>query len=200
MVKSGLVNEPKVSHFRLAAHLGLALICLIYLFILSAHVWPRRFISRSLWKAKGLSVAICLITFTQILFGALTAGLHAGLVHNTFPDMNGRLIGSGAFSMNPFWLNLFENPVAVQFVHRSFAWTICALVVVYIYKVYNNPSSKLQKQSALFFFAALLIQFSLGVATLLNYVPINLASMHQAGAVMLMIAALFAYIQNRDRV
>ena len=145
MVKSGLVNEPHVSHYRLAAHLGLALICLAYLFLLSAEIWPKSWRSKSDWNQSKLSVFISSLVFVQIIFGAFTAGLHAGLMHNTFPDMSGKFLGEGALMLSPVVMNFFDNPVAVQFVHRCLAWTITLLVSFYVYKTFKNSSSQVQK-------------------------------------------------------
>ena len=198
MVKSGLSNEPHVSHYRLAAHLSLALICLAYLFVLSSEIWPQTWLSKSRFSLPKLSVGIAACVFLQIIFGAFTAGLHAGLMHNTFPDMNGKFLGEGAFILTPTIMNFLDNPVAVQFVHRCLAWFVTGLVGLYVFKTFKYSKSALQRASAIFLSCAVLVQFSLGVATLIYSVPISLASMHQAGAVMLFIAALFAVIQNRQ--
>lgn len=197
MVKSGLVNEPHVSHYRLASHLSLALICLAYLFLLSSEIWPRSWRSKSQWNLSKLSIAIASLVFLQIIFGAFTAGLHGGLMHNTFPDMSGRFLGEGALMLSPLAMNFLDNPVAVQFVHRCLAWLICLFVGLYVYKTLKHSRSIAQRNSALFLCLAIFVQFSLGVATLLYSVPISLASMHQGGAVLLFIASLLAVIQNR---
>ena len=198
MVKSGLVNEPHVSHYRLAAHLSLALICLAYLFVLSSEIWPQTWLSKSRFSLPKLSVGIAACVFLQIIFGAFTAGLHAGLMHNTFPDMNGKFLGEGAFILTPTIMNFLDNPVAVQFVHRCLAWFITGLVGLYVFKTFKYSKSALQRASAIFLSCAVLVQFSLGVATLIYSVPISLASLHQAGAVMLFISELFEVIQNRQ--
>ena len=175
----------------------MALVCLAYLFILSAEIWPKSWRSKSDWNQSKLTILISSLVYIQIIFGAFTAGLHAGLMHNTFPDMNGKFLGEGALMLSPLVTNFFDNPVAVQFVHRCLAWTISALVAFYVYNTFKNSKSTAQKSSALFLSLAIFLQFSLGVATLLYSVPISLASMHQGGAVMLLIASLFAVIQNR---
>lgn len=194
MVKSGLVDVPRVSHYRLAAHLALALFLMSYLFWLALNLtFPagdpaeRRF--------PGLhkfSLIITLIVTVQIIYGAFMAGLHAGLLFNTFPTMNGQWIPAGIGKLEPRWLNLFENPVAVQFIHRGLAWILFITIPVFFVAAGKRDLTARQRASTGCLVGVLLVQFLLGVLTLINAVPLALASLHQAGACLLLLAALFA--------
>jgi cytochrome c oxidase assembly protein subunit 15 len=201
MVASGLKDRPEVSHYRLAAHLAAAL--LLY----AALLWtgfarmkappPCDPAGRSARTARRhLPILLGLMCLT-IPAGALVAGLHAGLIYNSFPLMGDRLLADDAWEMSPAWLNFFANPVMVQFVHRALAtlsWlTALSLLPGALRKAL--PPALRWKLALVPAFATL--QFGLGVATLLNYVPIGLAVIHQVDAFLLFGAALWAYIEVR---
>lgn len=189
MVKSGLVNNPHVSQYRLTAHLMSAVV--IYLFI----VWtilglkntqPYVPIAYSAIKsmrywALGL-VAIILLTISS---GGFVAGLKAGLIFNTFPKMGEHWIPPDLFVLTPFYMNFFENLVSVQFNHRLLAISTAVLIMLYWF---NSQFWKLSRCTLLTFnwlLAAVALQAFLGVTTLLNGVPIVLGALHQAGALIL---------------
>ena len=119
-----------------------------------------------------------------MLSGAMVAGLDGGLTHNTFPLMSGQLVPADAYLIEPAWLNHFENPATVQFQHR---WLAIALVGFALYLWWRIRSARgataSLKQAADFLAAIALFQASLGIATLLLYVPVALATVHQLGAV-----------------
>ena len=198
MVKSGLVDVPRVSQYRLAAHLSLAFFLLCYLYwICLGLMYPRK---RNLDKAGfvGFSVFLLVLTSIQLLFGALTAGLDAGLMYNTFPDMNGTFLPAGSFAMQPVLINFFENPVTVQFTHRILGWALFFSVIVLFVKGLMSKVSGVRR----FLHAALLLtvffQFILGVMTLVMAVPLQWASIHQAGAgVFLLLAVTNLYSEYR---
>ena len=185
MVKSGLVNEPDVSHYRLAAHLSLAFIIIAYIYwiVLSLKFQNYRFVS--LLKDKKVfffGLLLCI----QIVFGALVAGLDAGLTHNTFPKMGRVWVPESVFS----FVNLddyLHNKVAVQFIHRCFAWLLLFSGLVLFFKR-KSLSDFMHQKARVMVFATLCLQFLLGVMTLLMYVPISIASMHQVVACILLLA------------
>lgn len=188
MVKSGLVDIPRVSHYRLAAHLSLALMIYASMFWLALRtLWPARTSGKSLGKLFGFLLALVAVT---IVFGAFVAGLRAGLMYNTFPLMNGHLLPPGMGAFQPLWLNALENPVTVQFIHRCLALTTFA-VVAGLWLSWRRAELAPAQRLALNALAAMtLLQLSLGIATLLYHVPVALGTLHQGGAVLLLSAVL----------
>ncbi len=188
MVKSGLVDIPRVSHYRLAAHLSLALLIYASMFWLMLRtLWPTRAAGRSLGGAFGFLLGLVAVT---IIFGAFVAGMRAGLIYNTFPLMNGHLVPPGMNAFQPLWLNALENPVTVQFIHRCLALTTFA-VVAGLWLSWRRAQLARSQRLALNALAAMtVVQVSLGIATLLNQVPVALGTLHQGGAVLLLSAVL----------
>ena len=189
MVMSGLVELPRVSHYRLAAHLVLALVILSYLFWIILDLLDLRKNNASRWF-KSLCLTVLGVVSLQILFGAFTAGLRAGLGFNTFPLMDGRLIAEAATMMTPLWLNFLENGAMVQFVHRWLGTLLLLLVsVLFGLTVLGRMQHRLIVLSGLLA-AVTFAQFMLGVLTLINYVPIALASIHQGVACLVLLASV----------
>jgi len=197
MVKSGLVDVPDVSHYRLAAHLSLALV------ILSAMLW----LGLSFWKMSikatfkpdtalynhGLIVLLLLIL--TILWGAYTAGLDAGLVYNnSFPKMGNNWIPEEIWFYQPIWKNFFENQAGVQFTHRWFAM-ITALVIISF--VLHAGYKKRSEKSFVFLSVMIFAQVTLGIATLFSQVNLHIAVTHQAGAVILLSTVIFCLHASR---
>jgi cytochrome c oxidase assembly protein subunit 15 len=194
MVASGLSERINVSQYRLAAHLGLALI------IFAALFWsaldrlqpsqPRT--SGSSVQQSGLFVMTLLVTFAcyaQMLFGAIVAGLRAGLLHNTWPLMDGEFVPSRLFEDDITWVAPFEDPTFAQFDHRLIAYGVALAVIVVWYRVRTAlPSLKGRTDLML---AALGIQVLLGILVILWQVPITLAAFHQIGALCLFSAMLW---------
>lgn len=177
MVASGLVNRPSVSHYRLAAHLLAAVALYAYTVWLVLELGPqgaRRDDPRTHREATGLLSFV----FVVMTFGALMAGLRAGLAHNTFPTMSGYWIPPGMFDRSPWWINVFENGTTVQFIHRWLAKLMVLGVLALAWHV-RRPETYAAAAMAL-------LQLCLGIATILSGVEIALASMHQAGAVLLL--------------
>lgn len=191
MVASGfLPDSTAVSPYRLVAHLALAV--LLYGAILWTGLdvlWPPALRSgtRTVARLAGLTVALVGLT---MLAGGFVAGLHAGLDYNTFPLMGGRLVPDGYAALAPFWRNFTENITAVQFDHRVLATltALTALATVGIGLAASPPPAA--RTALLALGAAVLLQYALGVATLLLVVPVPLATAHQAGAILLLTAAL----------
>ena len=179
MVKSGLIDRPSVSQYRLAAHLALAVA--IYGMLLHTALGLRA--GRPPGNRAALPVAG--LTFATMIWGAFLAGLDGGSAYNTFPLMEGRLFPPEAATMSPSWRNLFENVAAVQFLHRVLAvFTVLAALAAW----YRNRTGVFAVTAA---FAV--VQFTLGAATILTGAPIALAWTHQAGAMLLFSSAIWAW-------
>lgn len=191
MVASGLSHRVEVSQYRLATHLVLALV------IFAAIVWTlRRLTQRPLSAAPArlrmTGVALVVLTFLQLYFGALVAGLRAGKVYNTWPEIDGAFIPSAArlFFETPWWRNLFDNTLTVQFEHRMTAYALLALAVLHTLDAIGSRAGRAVVNGALWLAAAMTLQATLGILTLLNEVPIDLALMHQAVAIVVLTLAV----------
>jgi cytochrome c oxidase assembly protein subunit 15 len=189
MVASGLVDEPRVSHLRLTAHLGLAFLILgAMLWIALDLLYPRREAKdRGLSRFAGLVAAL---VFLQVLLGGLVAGIRAGKAYNTFPLMNGHLVPPEIFVLDPWWLNFFNNMATVQLDHRLVAWLLIALVPWLWWRVRQSGASFRTRLAAHFLLGVLVVQFALGVWTLLAAVPVALGAAHQGVATLVFAAAL----------
>lgn len=193
MVKSGLIDEPRVSQYRLTAHLGAAVIIYAYMLwiafgLLRQNSLPSSSGNRRLYH---YSTAVTLLIFVMILSGGLVAGTHAGFAYNTFPLMAGKWIPDGLFALQPLWRNAFENIITVQFDHRLLACFVALSVFVLVALVFKWTKTSELRISALLLLLLLSLQISLGTATLLYIVPVTLASLHQAGAILLFTASLY---------
>jgi cytochrome c oxidase assembly protein subunit 15 len=191
MVASGLSQRIEVSHYRLATHLVLALL------IFAGIVWTlRRLADRSPPVAsprlKLTSFVLLALTFVQLYLGALVAGLRAGKVYNTWPDIDGALIPSAArlFFDAPWWSNLFDNTLTVQFEHRMTAYALFALAILHLIDVVRSRAGGDAVKGAAWLVAAITVQATLGILTLLNQVPIDLALTHQAVAIVVLTLAV----------
>ena len=191
MVQSGLVDNPRVSQFRLTAHLGIAfLIYAAMLWIVFDLLFARAgAVSRGL---RSFGLALAALVFVMVLSGGLVAGTRAGLAYNTFPLMNGRFVPPEIFSLDPWYLNFFSNMATVQFDHRLIAWLLVFLVAWFWMRVRREAAPRRAKLAADLLLGALALQITLGIATLLLAVPAPLAAAHQAGALLVFSAALFA--------
>ncbi len=192
MVKSGLVDRPDVSQYRLTAHLGAAF--LIYAYILWVALGLLAPAPKGLHGPTALRRASMLLVglvFLTALSGGLVAGLDAGFTYNTFPLMGGRLVPEGLFEQAPVYLNFLENVTTVQFVHRVLALLTFVSVLLFWLKARGIalPRSARLPIDALMSLAA--VQVALGISTLVLVVPVPLAAAHQAGALLLFTAALW---------
>ncbi len=193
MVQSGLTLRTDVSQYRLAAHFGLALLILGY----------------TLWLLLGLGVAkgartasrqrgpvlvagtMLALVFVQMLAGALVAGLDAGMGYNTWPLIAGAFVPSGLGEASPWYLNLFENPLTVQFDHRMLGYAVVAAALgQFLWLALKRPPPALLGSAFTLALLAML-QMALGVWTLLLSVPLTLGLAHQAGAVAVFIVAIY---------
>ena len=194
MVKSGLVDRTDVSQYRLAAHFGTALLILGYtlwlLFGLGKDEQTPRDVPRSrapTWVAG----AILLLMFLQLLAGALVAGLDAGFGFNTWPLINGAFVPDRLGEASPWYLNLFENPLTVQFDHRMLGYMVVASTLAQLAWLALKRAPSQLIGSALTLALLALLQAVLGVWTLLLVVPIPLGLAHQAGAVVVFCTAVY---------
>ena len=182
MVQSGLVDDPRVSHLRLVAHLGLALL------IFSTELWlALDLLKPGKKRLSAFPLAVAGLVFVMALSGGLVAGLRAGHAYNSFPLMNGHLVPPEAFMLEPWWRNFFWNVATVQLVHRSIFWLLLVLIPLAWWRARRTPA----KIAAHHLLGMFLLQASLGICTLLLAVPVPLAALHQAGAVLLLAAALW---------
>jgi cytochrome c oxidase assembly protein subunit 15 len=181
MVKSGLVDRVDVSQYRLAAHLTLALS------IYAAIIWTALGFGR---PARGVlgshagkqALGMVGLVLLQVGIGGFVAGLKAGLNYNTWPLMADKIVPPGLGMLSPWWTNLFENAMTVQFVHRTVAYVLFGVVLVH--------ALRNRTMTAKVLFAAVLGQAILGICTLLWHVPISLALVHQGGALVVLAAAV----------
>ena len=196
MVKSGLVDNPHVSQYRLTAHLGLAILIYVYMFYVALGLWLGD--RRSASIPGGLRRATTLLTglvFITILSGGFVAGLKAGLAYNTFPLMDGHWIPEVIFMQTPLWRNFFENIATVQFDHRLLA-TLVFFSVIALWLAARRHSLPAAVNTGMhLMLAATLLQVGLGISTLLLHVPVALAATHQAGALLVLTIGL--YIHHR---
>jgi heme a synthase len=181
MVSSGLIDRVDVSQYRLAAHLTLAAL------IFAAIIWVAKGVGRPRqypasfddWFAAVLASLIVL----QIAAGGFLAGLDAGQGYSTWPKMDGQWIPSGLLQMMPRWRNFFENAMTVQFDHRILAYFILLATIIHAWRSFTLP--------AMILAYAVFIQVCLGVLTLLLHVPLAVALIHQAGAMIVLTAAIW---------
>lgn len=194
MVTSGLVDRTSVSQYRLAVHLGLAFVILGYMLWLALGIVHRRrpAATASAMPLHHAAVALLALVFATILSGALVAGLNAGMVYNDWPLMGGQFVPQDYAFLNPWWLNLFENPAAVQFDHRIMAYlSVAACLALWLWARrirLEGPAARAIHWVAI----AAVAQIGLGIATLVHVVPLSLAVAHQAGAVALFCVVIYA--------
>ncbi len=195
MVKSGLVDNPHVSQYRLTAHLITAV--LIYGLILwtaMGLLHPAIRVLRSESAVAGLRYAgtgLLLLVVLTIVSGGFVAGLKAGQIFNSFPTMHGHWIPPGVFALEPFYLNFFENKVTVQFDHRWLAKILTLLVFIYWWAGRRQVDDTWTRWSFDLLAVAVVMQVTLGISTLLMHVPVWLGALHQGGALVLFTAMLF---------
>jgi heme a synthase len=180
MVASGLADRTEVSQYRLATHLLLA--C----FILVALVWTaQRLAARTEavpGRIRATAIALIALILLQIYLGGIVAGLRAGLIYNTWPLIDGRLVpeASRLWFETPLWRNLFENTLTAQFDHRMVAYALLGLA---LWHALDAAAKRAGARSAIVLAAAVSAQALLGVLTLINQAPIALALLHQAAAI-----------------
>jgi heme a synthase len=191
MVASGLSERTEVSQYRLAVHLILAVA------ILCAVVWTRQRIAprprvADAPRHRVVASLLLALTILQMYFGALVAGLRAGKIYNTWPLIDGTFIPSSdrLFFDQPWWRNLFENLLTVQFEHRMTAYALLLLAVFHAVDAMRLRAGTVVVRGAWLLVAAIILQAGLGILTLLHQVPIDLALAHQAVAIVVLTLAV----------
>ena len=189
MVKSGLINKPDVSHYRLSIHLLLAFIIYGYLLSLTFSTYiqknKKKIITNKNKSFYILNLILIFLILTTVFSGGMVAGLDAGLVYNTFPLMGDTFVPLDILELRPKFINFFENPVTVQFDHRILGITTFALILlIWFYARLMNFNSNIKKKTNILL-VVVLIQICLGITTLLSYVAILPAIVHQLGSLVL---------------
>ena len=197
MVKSGLVDRPDVSQYRLTAHLGAAFVIYGYIIWVALALLRPQASDPAGASLRGSMTAVTALVFVTSLSGGFVAGLDAGLYYNTFPLMHDTLVPEDLFAISPFYLSFFEDVTTVQFTHRVLAITTFAVIAVLWMRSLRLPLTRASRLAMHAVFAAAIVQVALGIATLLLFVPVALAAAHQAGAVVLLSAALWATFELR---
>jgi cytochrome c oxidase assembly protein subunit 15 len=192
MVKSGLVDRPDVSHYRLAMHLTTAFLTFAFtLWVALDLIYPgKKDVDKSLRNLIRLGYIILVL---QIVWGAFVAGLDAGWIHNSWPLMSeGKLIHETVtIEQSPVWRNFVEGKSGVQFVHRYLAYIVVAFIIAIWYKARKRTITSLQKKGINWLLGLVIVQFVLGVFTLILQVPVWLGVLHQVMAFFLLAAMTF---------
>lgn len=196
MVKSGLVHVPRVSHYRLAAHLVTALITLSITAWTALEAQHGRPSSERPPAVDRLVLSVGALLFVQIVWGAFVAGLRAGFVFPTFPKMGADWIPPRALFPEPWWRAALDNAVLVQFIHR---WLGATVVVVALFAALRLARRRGGRSLALALAGAVGLQFALGVLAVLNMsqAPVFYGSVHQAGAVVLLTVTVVTAFHSR---
>jgi heme a synthase len=201
MVKSGLVDIPRVSQYRLTAHLGVAVA--IYagiVWLIFELLFRRDSATQPQYRpyTRG-ALALVVLVYVMILSGGLVAGTRAGLTYPTWPLMGDAFIPRGLYATNLAWLAMFEDITTIQFNHRMLAYVLFVVLNVFAFLVYRSAQTGRGRLGAILLVAALCLQVIMGIGTLLLHVPVWLATAHQGGAVVLLTATLFlCHVQRRQ--
>lgn len=197
MVKSGLVDNPHVSQYRLTAHLLMAFVIYAAMLWVACGIYfkQNKTIAARISTLKVMTTLLLGLIFITIASGGFVAGLRAGYAFNTFPLMGGHWVPEAMFYLEPVWLNFFENIPTVQFDHRLLAMTTLLLVVIFWIMAQKIELSQRAKRAIHLLAIMTITQVILGISTLLLYIPISLASVHQAGAMILFTIVLFVFFE-----
>jgi cytochrome c oxidase assembly protein subunit 15 len=185
MVKSGLVDDPRVSQYRLTAHLSLAFVIFIAMMWVALGLWSERARVTADATLRGLQRTgfwLAVLVFYMVITGGFVAGIRAGKAYNTFPLMNGHVLPPESFILDPWYLNFFNNMAMVQFDHRLGAWVLAFLVPWFWLKVRSAAVSGRARLAATVLLAAIAVQIALGIVTLVLAVPVALGAAHQGGS------------------
>jgi len=190
MVKSGLVDMPHVSQYRLTAHLVAAFLIYAYmLWVAMSLLFPVAGKARHQWF--GRSLAVTALTSVTIISGGFVAGLKAGKIYNTFPMMGDQWIAPGTLALEPIWRNFFDNMTTVQFDHRILAITTLLAVVVFFIKARKADLPARTRPAVMALLHTVVLQVVLGITTLILAVPVLLGVLHQAVAMLLFTVSLY---------
>ena len=193
MVKSGLIDNTDVSHYRLALHLVIALIILsITFWFILQNFDIKKFTNKI--NNKFLFIFFILILF-QILLGVFLAGLNGGLLYNSWPDMNGNFLPNDISKNDLYNTEILDNPSVIQFYHRMSAYMIIIFLIILNFSSYKN---KIEFKPILILNFAIFFQIIIGIITLITGVKIYYASLHQLGSVFVLISYLNIYYKNTN--
>jgi len=192
MVKSGFVDRTDVSQYRLAIHLIMAFAILGYMLWIALAILAPVQGPKANVLARRIGWTTLAIVFVTLGSGGLVAGLDAGLVYNEWPTMGDGFVPVEFAELEPFWLNLFDNPGTVQFDHRTLAYITAVAVIVLWFAARRGPASAQARRATNWVVIVVLLQIGLGIATVLGAVPIALAVTHQAGAIALFCVTVWA--------
>ncbi len=193
MVASGLVDDPRVSQYRLTAHLGIAFL------IFGAIVWTalsvmypsKTNMSQPVRRMFRFAVAINVIIFLMVVSGGFVAGIRAGLAYNTWPLMGNSFIPPDIFILTPGWRNFFENMATVQFDHRIIAYVLALLVPIFWFKVRRRDVSPQTVIATNTLLVLVFTQIVVGISTLLHHVPVTLGVAHQGIGSLVFVTSLW---------
>lgn len=192
MVKSGLIDRPDVSHFRLSIHLTFALLTFAVTLNTGLNaLYPEK--RKPIIPLRNLTRWIIVLLFIQIIYGGFVAGLDAGKIHTTWPTMNeGQWIHESVFiEQKTLFLNFTEGKSGVQFIHRTLAIVVFSLILYLFIQRKKFNLDRIQLNAINLTLILVIVQFALGVFTLLYSVPISLGVLHQAGAFFLLSSITF---------
>ncbi|MBC9933550.1 COX15/CtaA family protein [Chitinophaga qingshengii] len=203
MVKSGLNDENLyVSHIRLAIHFMSALVLLCYLFWFALKISiPGKEILKAA-SLKRLNVWLLILVTVQLIYGAFMAGLHAALVANTWPDINGAWVPGGMFTQGGFLTDIVHNAITIQFIHRGLAYIITILIAVWWWKSAQIPATSLLHGIRYLPLLLVLLQVLLGVLTLLNSqvkIPVSYGILHQCVGMLLLLSLVWTLYLSRGK-
>jgi cytochrome c oxidase assembly protein subunit 15 len=195
MVASGLTGRLDVASYRLALHLGLAFVIFMVLIWLALRV---RLDDVALLKARrrrlpalmGVAGMLTALVFLQILAGALVAGIDAGRGYVDWPLMQGQFLPDESFEMSPLWVNFFENPALVQFIHRMLGYFVLALGIIFALRC-GRSGHGATRNLGRWAGVAIMAQVLIGIVTVMHGSPLEIALFHQAGA--LVVVALLVW-------
>lgn len=198
MVKSGLADVPAVSHYRLAAHLALALLvaCWLLWLLFGLLVTPAAAARvpagdpALLRRLRIAALALLALVVVQVVYGGLMAGARAGYLYQSFPLMNGSLLPSQAFGYQPAWRNLLDNPFGIHVIHRSLGWLVGLSAIALWWGMHTLPRGALARRAGGWLLALVAVQITLGALTVLLRVPVAVATLHQLGGVAVLSLAL----------
>ncbi|WBL21418.1 COX15/CtaA family protein [Zunongwangia sp. HRR-M8] len=193
MVKSGLVDRPSVSHYRLAAHLMTAFITFAYSFWVALDIIYKNKVKPAVPNLKKWIWAGMIVLILQITWGAFVAGLDAGFIHNSWPLMtDGKWIHETVYiELEPIWRNFIAGKSGVQFIHRYLAWFVFVAILIIWNKARKLNLTSAQKNGINSVLLIVCLQILLGIFTLIYNVPVWLGVTHQVGAFFLLASMTF---------
>jgi cytochrome c oxidase assembly protein subunit 15 len=196
MVASGLQDVPHVSHYFLAAHLITAFITFGYSFWVALDlIYPNSEFRTQNSELTKWSYVLLLFVIVQIMYGAFTSGLRAGQFDPTWPKMGNNWIAPEVTALSPLWKNFMDGIAGVQFIHRYNAYVVVLLVFLIWYRSRKMNLIPTQKNGINVLIGMVVLQFLLGIFTLIYSVPVVLGVLHQTGAFLLFASTIFVIHQ-----